>query len=211
MSPSRPGSARYKAAATRLRELYARRGSVRVPDEYRRRNETWQTYKHGYELHFHARDRYELNKIQGLLRTVGVEAGRSFKNSGVHTLPIYGTERVLRTILDLRLTPKPRRRRPAPTVRPALRGRPPAVRPVTWPTAYSAAVEAIADRRQRKIVVRLANRGPLTAKELSAAGSQLARMRRLGIVAALPKEGNLPRVWALTVKGMREARRWRKA
>jgi hypothetical protein len=186
---------------------------VRVPDEYRRRNETWQTYKHGYELKFYARDRSELRRIQGLLRTVGIDAGRSYRTAGVHTLPIYGTERVLRTILDLGLTPKPRRRRPAPAVQPAPRGRARVVsrfRPGSWPSARGDAAIAIADRRQRKIVMRLVDRGALTARELSATGSQLAHLRRHGIVAALPKEGNLPRVWALTIKGIREVRRCRK-
>ena len=195
---------RIAAAAARLRELYAIRGSVRVPDEFRRRNETWQTYKHGYELRFNARDRSELRKIQGLLRTVGIDHGRSCRTSGGQELPIYGAERVLRTIIVLGLTPKSPRRRTSsdgPTAPP---------RPVHLPPARGDAASAIADRRQWKIVMRLADRGPLTARKLSATGSQLAHLRRHGIVAALPKEGSLPRVWALTPKGIRETRRCRK-
>jgi hypothetical protein len=192
-------------------ELYARRGCLRVPPDDRRTKGWWKD-KHGYEIRFRAQDHSELTMIQGLLRVVGIDAGRPYVTSGGSVLPIYGASRVLRAVLDLGLELKPPRRRTSPAGQSAPRDRSPVashLRPGSSPPASGDVAGAIADRRQRRIVMRLADRGPLTARELSATRSQLTHLRRHCIVAALPKKGHLPRVWALTLKGIRETRRRR--
>ena len=164
---------RYEAAAGRLRELYAKWGRLRVPDEACRRTETWQTYKHGYEIRFSIRDRSELTKIEGLLRVVGIDSGRPYQVSGGSVLPIYGASRVLEAIIYPGLKPKlPNRLLPSldPSV---LRERLPAAGHTRFRTRLPArgyAVVAIANSKQLKVAGRLHDRGPLTARELSTTG-----------------------------------------
>jgi hypothetical protein len=210
---SKSNRPRYEAAVARLRELYAECGSVLVPDEARRRTETWQTYKHGYEIRFSIRNRSELTKTESMLRVVGIDSGRPYRTPSGNVLPIYGASRVLEAILYLGLRPKPPNRRLPSLGRSVPRERLPAAgrtRIGTRPPARGYAVVAIANSRQLKVAGRLHDRGPLTARELSATGGQLAYLRRAGIVAALPGEDGRPKVWALTPKGIRETRRRRK-
>jgi len=201
------------AATRRLRGLYAKRWYLRIPDEARRR-QTPEEYKRGYELRFRARGHSELKDIRSLLRAVGIRAGRPYLKRGRPVLPIYGANRVLQAILYLGLKLKPPRRHMPLAGQPARRGRLSVARrprPLSRPPTHRTATAAVANRRRRKLIMRLAICGPLNARELSAAGSQLVHLRRHGIVAAPPTRNNHPRVWALTPKGMREARLCRRA
>jgi hypothetical protein len=78
------------------------------------------------------------------------------------------------------------------------------------PAALDAA-GAIANPKEFRVAVLLSEKGPLTAKELSATGALLLQLRRRGLVASrVAKDGRL-RVWALTPKGIRAIRRYRLA
>jgi len=168
---SKSNRPRYEAAVARLRELFAKRGRVLVPDEYRRSTETWQTYKHGYEIRFSIRNRSDLTKVKSMLRVVGIDAGRPYRNAGGSVLPIYGASRVLEAIIYLGLNPKPPNRR-LPSLDPSvLREQLPAAGRTgigTRPSARVYPVVAIANSKQLKVAGRLHDRGPLTARELSA-------------------------------------------
>jgi len=201
---------RYETAVERLREICASRGTLRVPDEERRRTQTWQTYKHGYELTFNVRVRSELVQLQRLLKVVGVAAGRPYRADRGHVLPVYGTERVLRAIIDLGLNPKRPCRREVSGGPAAPRVRSPVARralPATRPAARGDVRGEMKDPRQLRVAMRLFNKGPLSTRELKTTRALLGQMRERGLVAALPLKNRGPRVWALTLKGLREIRR----
>jgi hypothetical protein len=177
------------AAAGRLRELYARCGCLRVPIERRLRGEDRQVYKHGYELRIGARNRPELSEIQSLLQVLGVDAGRPYLKHGCPIVPIYGRERVLQVIRDLRLTRSLGRSRSRPFV----------------PRMKAPARFAFTTQRQLVVALRMYDRGPLTAREVSTTPALLAEMERQRLVRpVLGRRGE--KAWVLTLRGKEHAR-----
>jgi len=192
---------RIAAAAARLRELYAAGGCLRVPNDARRRG-GGRKYKHGHELRFAAWDESESAEILRLLRVVSVEAGRLYLKRGRPVIPVYGKQRVLRAIRDLRL------KRPLPKARKRRVAEP---RQMPRTTTRWQGTTAITSVRQLDVVGLLDNQGPLAAGELSTTGRMLTLLEKRGLTEPVPADGRQPTRWRLTRKGGMETRRARKS
>ena len=202
MPASRSRSARYEAATARLRELYSRCGYLLVPNEARRRAETWQRYKKGYEIRFRALDISEAAEILRLLRVVGIGAGRPYMHLGRPVIPVYGESRVRQALRDLRLKRPPPEARKRRMAEPAKTHR---------KTSRWQGTAAIASMRQFDIAVLLDYRGPLAAGELNTTGSMLAQMKKRGLVAPIRADRQQPKRWLLTARGREATRRARRS
>ena len=72
-----------------LRGYYLRNGYTRTP-----RDPDAPTSHRGYELRFTARDGAERDHIVGLLRRVGIKAGKPFSKGAQWRIPVYGDNAV---------------------------------------------------------------------------------------------------------------------
>jgi len=188
-------SARYKAAAARLRELYRQRGQLRVPDKTHYLKKGQRKCKHGYELRFRTYSDAELTEVQRLLRTVGVPSGRPYAVSSSGTaVPVYGKERTLGAVRDLRLRRPPvrvmvRHPKPGPEAPPRLR---------------------FTTLRQLEVAMWMYDRGPLTACEIGTTPRLLDKMDKLRLVRT-GYNWSEEKTWVLTRRGEEQARRVRRA
>jgi hypothetical protein len=187
---------RFAAAAARLREIYARRGQLRVRDESRGRNQARGRRNHGHEIRFRTYGARELTEVLRLLRTVGIPTGRPYPVSSSGTaVPIYGRKRTLSAVRELRLK--------RPPVRPVFR--------LPVPRAKAPPRLSFSTLRQLEVAMLMYGRGPLMVAELNTSGAMLAEMARHRLVMALPNRSGRSTAWVLTLRGEEQTRRGRRA
>jgi len=181
---------RIAAAAARLRELYARRGQLRVPDKARAKAVGRCKYKHGYELRFRTYSDTELAEVLRLLHTLGIPTGRPYPVSSSGTaVPVYGRERALSAVRKLRL------RRPSLCARCQQF----AFRDERRPRL------AFTTLRQLDVAILMYGCAPMMARRINTTPTLFAEMERLRLVRPVHNVHG-ERAWILTPRGKEQTR-----
>ena len=77
-------------AESLLRRLFARNGYVRRPNLARRRSETSDVYKKGFEVRLVVESTAEAEGVRRALASVGLRPGKAFLKARKRVYPVYG-------------------------------------------------------------------------------------------------------------------------
>ena len=73
-----------------IRKFYRRSGCVRFPSKIRKKEESRQIYKKGYEVRFSLKNEEELKKIRSALEDLDFKLGKPYTKNKRIIQPVYG-------------------------------------------------------------------------------------------------------------------------